>query len=141
MQGYGSIYIDDIIVDEDIVTVEKVEQHLLKYGLKCKQAEKLDKARVLGLQDFVDDGTLKWKHGNIVPDSTDRVFRRELFSIYGTLVGHFPVVEWLRIVTSYLKRHCDVFKWGDWIGERVEKLLKDVLAEVGRCDPVGGSCL
>ena len=38
-----------------------------------------------------------------------------------------------------MKRHSDGFKLGDWIGERVVKLLKDVLAEVGRCDPVGGS--
>ena len=52
-------YIDNIIVDEDILAVEKVEQHLLKYGLKCKLAEKLDKARVLGLRIFIDNGTLK----------------------------------------------------------------------------------
>ena len=92
-----------------------------------------------GFENFVDNGTLKWKRGNIVPDSTDRVSRRELFSICGTLVGHFPIVGWLRIATSYLKRHSDGLKWGDWIGERVEKLLKFLLAEVGRCDREGGS--
>ena len=39
--------------------------------------------------------------------------------------GHFPVVRWLPIANSYLKHHRDKFKWGDWIAERVEKLLKD----------------
>ena len=115
-------------------SVDRVEQHLLKYGLICKPAEKLDKARVLGLQKL-----LKSKRGNIVPDSIDRVSRRENFSFCGTLVGHFHDVGWLRIATSYLRHHSNDFKLGNWIGERVEKLLKCVFGEVGKCDPVGGS--
>ena len=70
-----------------------MEQHLLKCGLKCKPAEKLDKARVLGLQNFVDNGTLKWKRGNIVPDSIDRVSRRELFLFAIPWLVTFPLLD------------------------------------------------
>ena len=44
-------YLDDIFVNEDVVSVQCVENHLLRYGLECKPAERVaDGARVLGLE-------------------------------------------------------------------------------------------
>ena len=45
-----SSYLDDIFVNEDVVSVQCVENHLLRYGLECKPAGHVaDGARVLGL--------------------------------------------------------------------------------------------
>ena len=43
-------YIDDIIVDEDKVSVDFVRSHLKKLGLVTKEPEKICDARVLGLR-------------------------------------------------------------------------------------------
>ena len=46
-----SPYLDDIFVDEDVVSVQCVENHLLWYGLEYKSAERVaDGDRVLGLE-------------------------------------------------------------------------------------------
>ena len=46
-----SSYLDDIFVNEDVVSVQCVENHLLRYGLECKPAERVaDGARVSGLE-------------------------------------------------------------------------------------------
>ena len=45
-----SSYLDDIFVNEDVVSVQCDTDHLLRYGLECKPAERVaDGARVLGL--------------------------------------------------------------------------------------------
>ena len=43
-------YVDDIVVDTDIVSTERVVRHLQRYGLVTKPPETLDGTRVLGLQ-------------------------------------------------------------------------------------------
>ena len=63
---------------------------LCKFWLLLLPAEKLDKARVLGLQNFVDNGTLKWKRGDIVPNSVDRVSRCEHFFYLRYLGSSLP---------------------------------------------------
>ena len=45
-----STYPNDIFVNEDVLSVQCVENHLLRYGLECKPAEHVaDGASVLGL--------------------------------------------------------------------------------------------
>ncbi|CDW61080.1 hypothetical protein TTRE_0000950401 [Trichuris trichiura] len=45
-----SAYLDDILVDESIVSAHAVRKHLARYGLECKSPEKVSEgARVLGL--------------------------------------------------------------------------------------------
>ncbi|KAK4321922.1 hypothetical protein Pmani_007304 [Petrolisthes manimaculis] len=54
-----SSYIDDILVDEDIVKVNYVEQHLARYDLATKTPERVaDGTRVLGLRVWEQDGKL-----------------------------------------------------------------------------------
>ena len=43
-------YYDDIIIDLNMVSVEKVKEHLLRFGLASKPAENLCSAKGLGLQ-------------------------------------------------------------------------------------------
>ena len=102
-------YIDDIIVDLDAVSMDEVIKHLKLYGLETRAPENLEKARVLGLQlGRGQDGTLIWSRGNEIPDCVDKlVTRRELFSLCGRLVGHYPVAGWLRIACGFIKRHAD----------------------------------
>ena len=49
-------YIDDIVVDTDIVPVEEVANHLRAYGLEAKPPESLEGGRVLGLSISRDSG-------------------------------------------------------------------------------------
>ena len=43
-------YYDDIIIDLNVVSVEKVKEHLLRFGLATKPAENLRSAKVLGFR-------------------------------------------------------------------------------------------
>ena len=86
-----SSYIDDIIVNTDVTSTEHLVNHLRKYGLETKPAEKLDEAAVLGLQVHVsNEGILRFGRANVIPDIGDNISRRELFSICGKLVGALP---------------------------------------------------
>ena len=58
-------YYDDIIVDLNLVSVEKVKKHLLDYGFVSKSSEELHTARVLGLQLFQKNGELLWKRPDL----------------------------------------------------------------------------
>ena len=61
------------------------------------------------------DGLLKFSRGNKIPEVTGCITKRELFSICGKLVGHYPVAGWLREACSYVNRHTEGEKWGDEI--------------------------
>lgn len=132
-------YIDDIIVNEDIVRVEKVEKLLRKYGLESKPAETISGARVLGLRVYERNGRLLWKRDNFTEPPRDRMTKRELFSFCGKLVGHFPVAKWLRPYCSVLKRLANVgCGWDECVEERIVKLLRDLWERVNKEDPVCG---
>ena len=132
-------YVDDIVVDKDLVTPERVAEHLLKYGLVTKRVEELDGSKVLGLQvALTASNQLLWFRGNVVKEVGQHVTRRELFSICGHLVGHYPVASWLRVACGFVKRSATGSKWDDGIGETARLLLEDLLQKVKENDPVGG---
>ena len=134
-------YIDDIMVDEDIVTVEEVVKHLRRYGLETKPPEDLEGNRVLGLSILRSPaGELVFGRGNEVPVVADeeRLTRRRLFSVCGQLVGHYPVCGWLRVACSYVKRESTGERWDDWVGERAQGMIREVIRRVSVEDPVKG---
>ena len=132
-------YLDDILVNNDIVDTDKVADHLLRFGLRAKPAESIEKSKVLGLKmKRMQDGHLSWERGNSVPSVADQVTRRELFSICGLLVGHYPVCGWLRVACSFIKRASEGTRWEDGIGGRARGLLQELLQRVQENDPVGG---
>ena len=130
----------DIIINEDSVSVNQVVEHLRRYGLETKPPEVLDNARVLGLQlsRQLPCRKLWWTRGNAIPevDSLTVMSRKELFSICGKLVGHYPIAGWLRVACSYIKRHARGSAWDDKIWKQATRLDKrggEVRSKLGSC--------
>jgi len=135
-------YIDDIIVNEDIVSAEDVIKHLYKFGLKTKAPEGLESARVLGLQLFRSkNDIIMFRRGKELPllDFSSSTTRRNVFSVCGKLVGHYPVAGWLRVACSYIKRCCEGSSWDDDVGPRALHMLEEVMNRVENEDPVRGN--
>jgi len=125
-------YIDDIIVDETVVSVEVVRNHLLKFGLVTKKPEKLSNARVLGLRarEGCRGGMscYSWQRGGELPslESNSNVSKQELFPVCGQLTGHFPVAGWLRVACSFMKRSTQSDMWDSALSDHVQKILLDI---------------
>ena len=47
---------------------------------------------------------LIWERGNEVPSVPRVLTQRSVFPFCGKLVGHFPVVKWLRMAAAFIKR-------------------------------------
>ncbi|GFO16630.1 Pol polyprotein [Plakobranchus ocellatus] len=137
-----SSYIDDIMVDVSDITVGDVVAHLKDYGLESKNPEKLDEGAVLSLKlDRDQRGDLIFSRANEIPnvDQLDsELSRRDVFSICGKLVGHYPVAGWLRVACSYVKRQTEGSKWDDYAGDRACGLIREVVEQVQKEDPVRG---
>jgi len=131
-------YIDDIIVDESKVCARSVAQHLRKFGLESKEPEALDGCRVLGLNVTKEKGVYVWRRSNILPVVSNEMTKREVFSICGKLVGHYPICGWLRVACSYVKRQIDVGGWNQEVGPKVRMLVTNILERIGNDDPVKG---
>lgn len=88
-------------------------------------------------------GELAWCQGQALQEAVlggeGKITRRELFSICGQLIiGHYPVVGWIRVGCGYIKRQSCGSTWDDDIGERPKDLLRDLVARVMADDPVRG---
>ena len=84
-------YIDDIVVNNTVVTNERVVRLLRDYGLEAKPPESLDGSRVLGLRVKRIEESLVWRRDNVVDPLPEGATRRQIFSWCGQMVGHFPV--------------------------------------------------
>ncbi|QQP49389.1 Putative LOC101234602 [Caligus rogercresseyi] len=132
-------YYDDIIVNLGVVSSEKVESHLRKYGLKSKDSVPLNESRVLGLELVQTQNGLMWRRPSMGElNISGKITKRDLFSICGKLVGHFPVGGWLRTAVGFMKRCCTGTSWEDSAGELSISLLEEVISKVERDDPVRG---
>ncbi len=133
-------YVDDIVVNCDLVSASQVEALLNKYGLECKPSVPLVGARVLGLRIFKDpsDADLKWKRDNQLDAPFEGMTKRQLFSFCGKLLGHFPVASWLRPACSYLKRRASDCGWDKIIQPEIYLLVDDLWKRMQASDPVGG---
>lgn len=134
-----SSYIDDILVDETVVTATEVVEHLTKFGLATKSPEPLEGGAALGLKLKRDrSGELIFQRGNDIPEVGDMLSRRELFSACGKLVGHYPIAGWLRVACSYVKRRAEGVRWDDNVGQETVEMMKEIVERVRREDPVRG---
>lgn len=133
-------YIDDIYVDESVVTAEDVKSHLLTYGLISKDPVPLDNTRVLGLRVVKDDhGVFRWSRDGDIPVLSDKPTKRELFSVCGKLIGHYPVAGWLRMACSYVKRRANDIPWDESLPAEVLAMVKEIFERVSKEDPVRGT--
>ena len=79
-----------------------------------------------------------FSRGNEIPEVKGDLSRRELFSVCGKLVGHYPIAGWLRVACSYVKRVAEGVRWDDQVGERTVTMVKEMLGTVKGEDPVKG---
>ena len=108
-------------------------------GLVAKEPEALEGGTVLGLKlRKADDGQLKFERANTIPEVSQGLTRKELFSICGKLVGHYPKAGWLRVACSYVKRHAEGDSWDDYVGDGIRDRMKETVEEVRKNDPVKG---
>eukprot|EP00794_Sanderia_malayensis_P011566 gene11567-12761_t len=131
-------YIDDILVDEKMVSARKLIQHLKKFRLITKEPEPLGGGAALGLRLKLVNGDLMFYRGNQLPVMPDILTRRELFSICGKLTGHYPVAGWLSVACSYVKKQAQGTQWENFAGKETEYMLRDILERINKEDPVTG---
>ena len=137
-----SSYIDEFFVNEDVVSVQCVENHLLRYGLECKPAELVaDGARVLGLDVWGERGELHGKRNNAFGEVPDTLTRRSVFSFCGKFIGHLPVCGWLRVATAFMKRKANssTSTWDEEIyDESMRAMMEDTVRRVKQNDTAKG---
>ncbi|XP_037093010.1 uncharacterized protein LOC119112829 [Pollicipes pollicipes] len=98
-------YVDDLLVNEDVLSAERVVVHFAEFGLDCKHPERAASgAWLLGLRVQAEGRELRWVRDNPVGASPARVTRRAVFARCGRLVAHLPVCAWLRPAAAWLKR-------------------------------------
>ena len=136
-----SHYIDDILVDQQVCSFTKVADHLKRFGLECKPPSLFKESKILGLQMNDSENGILWCRSNQPPsveEVQDRnLTRRDVFSICGRLVAHYPVVGCMRARCSFLKRHCEGSAWNDNVGSLAKWMLLDLLRRREIKDPVG----
>ena len=72
--------------------------------------------------------------GNVASGMT----RKDLFSLCGKLIGHYPVASWLRVACGFIKRNSGGTQWSDAIGINCEKMMNETLTRLQNDDPVRG---
>ena len=82
-------YIDDIVVNESVVSAERVCYHLRRFDLKPKEPVCLEGGRNLNISlRKAGDEQLWMARGSDVKDS--QLTKREVFLLCGRLFGHYP---------------------------------------------------
>lgn len=131
-------YIDDIAVNNDIVSNETVLQQLRDFGLEAKDPVPLDGARVLGLKVTHSKNGCRWSRDNPIVDIKPSMTRREIFSWCGQLVGHLPVANWLRPACSFLKRISSETSWDEPVSEKAMRIIEEIDRRCKASDPACG---
>ena len=135
-------FVDDLLVDEDIVSAEQVVAHFARYGLQCKPPQRAAHgARLLGLQVGARAGELQWRRDNAVGPPPQTLTRRTLFAWCGQLVSHLPVAGWLRPAAAWLKRQVNALTqgWDDPTADPELRAQVNHVAERVACgDPAQG---
>ena len=136
-------YVDDLLVNEDIVCAEQVSAHFAAYGLECKKPCRAeDGARLLGLHVQSCDGQLWWTRDNTITPPPTQVTRRSIFAWCGRLVAHMPLGGWLRPAAAWLKRRANEVTqgWNDAVkDDSLRDHMRYVAARLATEDPCHGA--
>ena len=142
VRAAASSYIDDVMVNEDILPASQVVEHLARYGLEAKAPERLgtsDGARVLGLRVTEE---LSWRRDSALPIVDEACLtRREVHQLVGEWLGHLPVGGWLRVACGYLQRCTakDNVGWDDKVSPATMQKVWDVARRLrDNGDPASG---
>ena len=146
IQKATSAFVDDIICNEEMVSASDVVLHLKKYGLECKDPERVSKAggmRVLGLRVWRDDkDETKWRRDNDVITPSGALTKRKIFSFCGQVIGHHPVCDWLRPACAFLKRKANSVSssWDESIVDnQILQMVDEISSRLKEHDPVKGN--
>ena len=138
----ASAFVDDIYVDESVLSASVVREHLLNYGLACKEAVSVSRgARVLGLDVRGDSQGLVWKRYNEAPSPPPVMTRRSVFSWCGKMTSHLPVCGWLRPAVAFIKRKVSHLStsWDDEVNDKgLRAAVNEVAMRVAKSDPAKG---
>ena len=105
VQKATSSYIDDVFINESIMSFQVVKKYFEHFRLTCKEPEPLqDGAIVLGLHVSSNGKRLHWKRGGDILEVPPVITRCSIFSVCGKVVGHFPVCSWLRVMVEVIKQ-------------------------------------
>jgi hypothetical protein len=87
-------YVDDMVVDESKTSCQMIIDHFKRYGLEAKPPDDLVGGRVLGLRVEEREGKLWWIRDNQIEQKNPQTLtKRELLSICGQLIGHYPITS------------------------------------------------
>ena len=75
---------------------------------------------------------------DVEPINLNSMTKRQIFSLCGKLVGHYPVAGWLRVASSFVKRGCQGDAWDSFADRVAIERLKEVLTRLKADDPVKG---
>ena len=122
-------YIDDLFVDESMVSVTTVKDHLNRFGLESKDPERLgfeEAVRVLGLK--VNKNYVWSRDGNLLDVPLNRMTRRQAHRLVGNWIGHLPIAGWLRVVCSLVQRltASEKIGWNEDISDELGKLVSGI---------------
>lgn len=136
-------YVDDLCVNEDMVSADDVVAHFANFGLECKPPQRATEgARFLGLKVKTVKDELCWTRDNAIGDPPSKMTRRSIFSWCGRLVGHLPVGGWLRPAAAWLKRSVNALTqgWDDETNDaRLREHVDDVARRLASDDPARGA--
>ena len=62
--------------------------------------------------------------------------KRQVFSLCGKLVGHYPVAGWLRVACSFVKRNRSSNAWDSFAGSVAIQRLREVSSRLNVDDAV-----
>ena len=140
-----SSYIDDLMVDTSKISIDQVVKHLTRWGLSTKSPEPIgvgQSVRVLGLRV---DTNFCWSRDGLLPNSpgenTDILTRRKVHKIIGELMGHFPILSWLRVHCAFIQRCSsdDKVDWDEPVSSETAEYLREILNRIEKeGDPARG---
>ena len=129
IQKATSSYIDNIFVNECIVSSQALKKHFEHFGLTCKKPEPLQNgAKVLGLHISGNRKRLRWRRWGNAPEVLPVINCRNTFSVCGKLVGHFPICGWLRVAVAAI-RQCATSVSSGWDDEVWDATLRSILTK------------
>ena len=79
------------MVDVTKMSTKEVVEYLKGFGQTAKSPESLGGEAALGLKLMNKTGKLMFRRVNEIPEIEGEISKRELFSICGKLLGHYPV--------------------------------------------------
>ena len=141
VQNGVEAYIDDLFVNEDLISAGEVRAHLEKWGLQAKEPEILGRSvvRVLGIR--VNE-QFEWRRDQERAELGEEILtKRKFLGVLGRWLGHFPVAGWLRMACAFLQRcaSSDTDSWDQPVsGETMEKLRQVEKRMRDEGDPVRG---